>query len=105
IRNSGRITMRFDRSGAGTVTVRHASFGSDAGGSWGLFASQNGGSTWTQIGTTRSTTGGSLSTATFTVNLAGRIRFQIRKLSGGTNRIDIDDIAITDFTSTGTGGA
>src|SRR5689334_20874880 len=31
IRNSGRITMRFDRTaGAGTVTIRHASFGSDA---------------------------------------------------------------------------
>src|SRR4051812_48135147 len=30
IRNSGRLSMRFDRStGAGTVTLHHASFGSD----------------------------------------------------------------------------
>ena len=105
IRNSGTVTMKFDRTtGAGTVTLHHASFSSDASSTWGLFESQNGGSTWAQVGTSRSTTGGSFSTATFTVNLAGTIRFQIRKLDGSANRIDIDDVAITDFTSTGGGG-
>ncbi|HEX2686120.1 MAG TPA: DNA/RNA non-specific endonuclease [Kofleriaceae bacterium] len=104
IRNSGRITMRFDRTtGAGTVTIHHASFGTDTSGTWALFESQNGGSTWTQVGTSRSTTGGSFSTASFTVNLAGNIRFDIRKLDGGSNRINIDDITITDFTSSGGG--
>jgi endonuclease G len=105
IRNSGRITMRFDRTaGAGTVTIHHASFGSDASGTWGLFSSQNQGSSWTQVGTTRSTTGGSFSTATFTVNLAGNIRFELRKLDGGSNRINFDDLAITDFGGGGGGG-
>jgi endonuclease G len=105
IRNSGRITMLFDRTtGAGTVTIQHASFGSDASGTWGLFASQDQGGTWTQVGTSRSTTGGSLSTASFTVGLSGNVRFEIRKLDGGANRINIDDIAITDFGSTGGGG-
>jgi endonuclease G len=89
--------MKFDRTGAGTVTIHHASFGSDASGTWGLFESQNGGTTWTQVGTSRTTTGGSLATAAFTVNLAGTIRFDIRKLDGGANRIDVDDISITDF--------
>ena len=104
IRNSGHVTMRFDRStGAGTVTIRHASFGSDASGTWGLFESQNGGTSWAQVGTSRSTTGSSFSTATFTVNLAGAIRFEIRKLDGGSNRINVDDIAITDFTAGGGG--
>lgn len=106
IRNSGRITMRFDRTGgAGTVTIHHASFGTDPGGTWGLFESQNGGSSWAQVGTSRTTTGGSFSTATFTVNLAGTIRFEIRKLDGGSNRINIDDIAITDVTSSHVIGA
>ncbi|HEX3476448.1 MAG TPA: DNA/RNA non-specific endonuclease [Kofleriaceae bacterium] len=105
VRNSGHVTMLFDRTtGAGTVTIHHASFGSDASGTWGLFASQNGGSTWAQVGTSRSTTGGSFSTATFTVNLSGTIRFEIRKLDGGANRINIDDIAITDFGGGGGGG-
>jgi endonuclease G len=105
MRNSGTITMGFDRAtGAGTVTIHHATYGSDANGTWGLFESQNGGSTWTQVGTSRSTTPSSFSTATFTVNLAGTIRFQIRKTDGGTNRIDVDDVSITDFTTGGGGG-
>ncbi|HEX7836428.1 MAG TPA: DNA/RNA non-specific endonuclease [Kofleriaceae bacterium] len=105
IRNSGHITMKFDRTtGAGTVTIHHASFGSDASGTWGLFESQSGGTSWTQVGTSRSTTGRSFSTAAFTVNLAGKIRFEIRKLDGGAGRIDIDDIAITDFGGGGGGG-
>ena len=104
IRNSGHVAMQFDRTtGAGTVTIHHASFGSDASGTWGLFESQNGGTSWAQVGTSRSTTGSSFSTATFTVNLAGAIRFEIRKLDGGSNRINVDDIAITDFTGGGGG--
>jgi endonuclease G, mitochondrial len=104
IRNSGRISMRFDRAGAGTVTIRHASFGTDASGTWGLFRSTNGGTSFTQVGTSRSTTGGSLATATFTVNVSGAIRFEIRKLDGGANRINIDDIRITDPDGGGGGG-
>src|ERR1051325_4081386 len=105
MRNSGRITMRFDRTtGAGTVTIHHASFSSDASGTWGLFSSTNGGSSFTQVGTSRSTTGGAFSTATFTVNVAGTIRFEIRKLDGGSNRTNLADITITAFTSGGGGG-
>jgi endonuclease G len=105
IRNSGRITMRFDRASAGTVTVHHASFASDAAGSWALFSSRNSGSTWTQVGTSRtSPTTGAFSTATFTVNVTGTIRFEIRKLDGGANRIDIDDIQVTDNGGGGGGG-
>ena len=104
IRNSGRITMRFDRSAAGTVTVHHASFGSDASGTWALFDSLDGGATWTQVGAAVTTGGGALATATFPVNLSGPIRFEIRKLDGGTNRINIDDIAISGGDDGGGGG-
>ena len=34
--------------------------------------------------------------ATFNVNRAGTIRFDLRKLDGGSNRVDFDDISITD---------
>jgi phosphatidylinositol-3-phosphatase len=107
MRNSGHITMGFDRTtGAGTVTIHHARFGSDASGSWGLFASQDQGSTWTQVGATVSTTTTAFATATFTVNLAGSVRFDIRKLDGGSNKIDIDDVAITDAAGgSGSGGS
>ncbi|MEO7731985.1 MAG: DNA/RNA non-specific endonuclease, partial [Kofleriaceae bacterium] len=105
IRNSGRVTMGFDRTtGAGTVTIHHATFGSDSNGTWGLFSSTNGGSTWTQAGTSRTTTGSTLATASFTLNVAGAIRFEIRKLDGGSNRINIDDVTVTDFGTGGGGG-
>jgi endonuclease G len=100
MRNAGRVTMLFDRtSGAGTVTVRHGTFGSDGSGTFGLFWSQNGGSSWTQTGQAITANGNSLSTTQFTVNRSGTIRFQFRKLDGGVNRINLDDIAITDFAS------
>jgi len=102
LRNSGHITMGFDRTtGAGTVTLHHASFGTDASGTWGLFRSLDHGATWTQVGASQTTAGSAFATATFTVNLAGTIRFEIRKLDGGANRINVDDVAITDFTAGG----
>ena len=105
LRNSGRITMLSDLDdGAATVAIRHGTFGSDESGSWGLFSSEDGGASWTEVGTPRSTSSGALSTATFDVNLDGPVRLEIRKLDGGANRINIDDIAITDLTDGGDGG-
>ena len=96
MRNSGHVTMSFDHpTGAGTVTIHHARFGSDANGSWGLFASQDHGATFTQVGSTVTTTTTTFATATFTVNVSGNVRFEIRKLDGGANRIDVDDVTIT----------
>src|SRR4051812_26586032 len=105
LRNSGHLTMGFDKAtGAGTVTIHHARFGSDGNGSWGLFASQDHGATFTQVGSTVATTKTAFATATFTVNLSGSVRLDIRKLDGGTNHIDIDDVKITDFGGGGGGG-
>jgi endonuclease G len=97
IRDSGRITMLFDLDdGAGTVTINHASFGSDESGTWALFSSQDGGASWTQVGAPVTSGPEAFSSETFTVDATGPIRFEIRKLDGGSNRINIDDIAITD---------
>ena len=95
---SGKITMQFDRTtGASTITIKHAKYGSDATTTWGLWYSTNSGSTWTQTGSSVSTTTTTLATATFTVNISGTIRFDIRKSDGTTNRTNIDDIAINDY--------
>jgi endonuclease G len=105
VRGSGRVTMQFDRTaGAGTVTIRHARYGSDGSGTWALFSSQNGGASWSQVGSQVSTTSTALATATFTVNVGGAIRFEIRKLDGGSNRINFDDVTITDGGGGGGGG-
>ncbi|QIP13339.1 hydrolase [Spirosoma aureum] len=102
IRNSGKITMLFDvTTGASTVTIKHGTYGSDAASQWGLWYSVNSGSSWAQAGSTITTTT-TLQTQTFTLNVSGTVRLEIRKLSGSTNRINIDDIVINDNAGGGT---
>ena len=100
VRGSGRLTMEFDRSGAGTFTVKYGTYGSDSNGTFALYLSQNGGSSWTQVGQSV-TTSATLSSASFTVNKSGTIRFQLRKTDGSSSvRINFDDVAISDFGDT-----
>jgi len=101
IRNSGRVSMTFNRiTGAGSITIKHAKFGTDANTTWGVWCSTNNGSSWIQVGSTVSTTSTSLQTATFTPNISGTVRCEIRKTDGTANRTNIDDIVITDYNST-----
>lgn len=105
IRNSGKLTMKFNLSGgASTVSVKHAVFGTDGSSTWQLWYSTNSGSSWTQTGSTITTSSTTLQTASFTVNVSGAIRFELRKTDGSSNRINIDDFAVTDNSGTGGGG-
>jgi endonuclease G len=99
VREVGRVRMNFNKTGAGTVSVQHAEYGSDGSSTWQLWSSTNSGSTWTQVGSTVTTNSATLQTANFTVNNASAIRFEIRKLSGGANRINFDNIQIGNFSS------
>ena len=101
--NTGKITMLFSyANGASTVTVYHAIYGTDAASTWELYMSVNSGSTWTKVGSTVTSTS-TLSLATFTVNQSGGVRFEVRKISGGSARINIDDFTISDYSSGGGG--
>ncbi|NII85986.1 MULTISPECIES: hypothetical protein [unclassified Pedobacter] len=94
IRNSGKITMQFDiTTGINTVSIQHAIYGSDTASQWGLWYSTNGGSTWSQSGSDVTSTS-TLQTQSFTLNVTGNVRLEIRKLTGASNRINIDDITI-----------
>jgi len=99
VRNVGLVHMNFNKTGAGTVSIQHAVFSTDGSSTWQLWSSITNGSTWTQVGSTVTTSSTSLQTATFTVNNSNPIRFEIRKVSGGANRINLDNIQIGDFTS------
>jgi endonuclease G len=95
IENAGMLTMNFDvTNGASLVSIKHAKYGSDASSTWSLYSSANGGSTWTQEGSTITTSSTTLGTATFTMSYNGNVRFQLRKLSGG--RLNVDDFSVTD---------
>lgn len=105
IRNTGSLTMNFNfADGASTVTVQHAAFGTDGSSTWELQVSTNSGSSYTKVGSTVTTSSTSLQTATFTVNMAGNVRFAIVKTGGGTNRLNIDNIVITSYGTDGGGG-
>ncbi len=94
------LTMKFDKTtGAGTVTVYHAKYGTDASSTWELWMSVNQGTSWTKIGSTVTTSSTTLTAQNFTVNQSGNVRFEIRKISG-TGRINIDDFSFTDYGST-----
>ena len=98
VRNSGLLGMNYDLSdGAGVVTVGHAKYGTDASGTWELWASANSGSSYAKVGSTITTSSTSLQTASFTVNLAGTVRLQVRKTDGTTNRINFDNITVQSY--------
>jgi endonuclease G len=100
LQEAGKLTMDFFvAGGASTVTVQHASYGTDGSSSWELWAQSEGCNCakWTKVGTTVLTTSPVLQAASFTVNMPGKVRFEIRKTSGGKARLDIDDFAVTDF--------
>jgi len=104
IETTGTLGMNFDvTTGASTVTVQHAVYGSDGSSTWGLWMSTNGGTSYTQVGSTITTSSSTLATATFTVNTSGTLRFQIRKATG-SGRINIDEFTINSYDS-GSGGS
>ncbi|MCI0751650.1 MAG: DNA/RNA non-specific endonuclease [Flammeovirgaceae bacterium] len=101
VRNTGIISMNFDlTTGASTVNVKHAKYGSDGNSSWELWKSTNGGSSFTKVGSTITTSSTSLTNVSFTVNVSGTISFEIRKTSGGSNRINIDEFEVVPYSIT-----
>ncbi len=100
LQQAGALTMNFFvATGAATVTVQHASYGTDGSSSWELWAQSDACACtkWTKVGTTVLTSSPVLQAASFTVNIPGRVRFEIRKTSGGKARLDIDDFTVTDY--------
>ncbi|WP_420489812.1 Ig domain protein group 2 domain protein [Neobacillus drentensis] len=94
VQASGSLTMNFDVSGAKSIKISHANFGSDTGASWQLQMSTNGGSAWTNIGSTNTSTS-TLTVKTFTLSQTAPARFRI-VVSGTTGkRLNFDDIEIS----------
>ncbi len=100
LQQAGTLTMDFFvPDGAATVTVQHASYGTDGSSSWELWAQSEACACtkWTKVGPSVLTSSPVLQAASFTVNIPGKVRFEIRKTSGGKARLDIDDFTVTDY--------
>lgn len=104
VRNTGYATMSFNMdNGATTVSVRHAKYGSDGNSTWRLMASYDNGSSWYYVGNEITTSSTSLNTVTYTINTTQAVRFGVQKLTGGSNRINVDNIEVQAGTSSGGG--
>ncbi|HEX8429395.1 DNA/RNA non-specific endonuclease [Hymenobacter sp.] len=102
LQQGGTLTMDFFvPTGAATVTVQHAVYGTDGSSSWELFAQSESCNCnkWTKVGQTVLTSSATLQAVAFTVNIQGRVKFEIRKTSGGRARLNIDDFVVTEYGS------
>ncbi len=93
IRETGKISMNFDIGNAAySVAVSSAVYGTDAPSTWQLYASYNSGVSYAPVGNIITTSGTMLHTDTIVINAVSKVRFSLRKLSGGSNQVNIDDI-------------
>lgn len=100
LRDSGILRSNFDfPDGASTVTLFFGTFGTDPDSKLELYYSSNGGTSWIKVGSTI-TSSSDLQSTQFSVNVAGNIRFEIRKVDGTTSRVDIDEVSVTSFVPT-----
>jgi endonuclease G, mitochondrial len=96
---AGKLTMKFSlKNGAGIVTVLHAKYGIDGDSKWQLWYSTDDGASWQQKDSSITTYTKAFLTATFTMNVTGFIRFEIRRIDDGTTyRINFDDFTVTSY--------
>lgn len=98
---TGKIEMNFDKTGgAGNFSVYMAKYGSDGNSTVVIEYSIDGGSTWTQAGSSVSVTSTTLTQTLIAINSTGSVRFRISK--AGTTRVNVDNIEITDYAGGGT---
>ncbi|MEO6489531.1 MAG: DNA/RNA non-specific endonuclease, partial [Ferruginibacter sp.] len=81
------------------VSLYEGVYGSEASSDFELWASVNGGTTWSKVGS-GTASAPSLTKVSFGMNYYGNVRFQVRKIGGG--QLNIDDINILSNSSTAT---
>ena len=97
LRGNGMLRMDFDVVGVSKITVKQAAYQANKPAGWQLKMSVDGGRTYTQAGADMVVQGHHLQTVSFIINHRGAVRFAICKISGGNNRINIDDFTIYGF--------
>ena len=91
---NGFISFSFDSiCTISSISVKYATFGSDFPSTWGLFISKDNGLNFSQIGQTIESQS-FLQNQIFAIKQKGYFIIQIRKLSGGADQLNFDDIVI-----------
>ena len=100
----GSMEMAEDKAnGAGTLTFLGAAYKDDEDSDVAVSYSTDGGASWTIAGTATLTAGNSLKEYTIRLNVPGSVRLRFEQQSG--DRINIDDIEITDCNQSAIGEA
>lgn len=94
IREKGFVRMNYDIAGVREIKIAYGAYQGDGDSEWDLYISKNSGADWSKSDNHFKTQGNKLSFAEVLVNEPDKVRFEIRKVSGGNNRLNIDDIAI-----------
>jgi endonuclease G len=94
IREKGFVRMNYDITGVRELKLAYGAYKGDGDSEWELYISRNGGANWTKLDNRFQTEGSKLSFMQVTVNEPNKARFEIRKVSGGSSRLNIDDISI-----------
>jgi hypothetical protein len=98
---STSLNMKFNKSGAGVVSINYGSYGNHTGGKFKLQQSINDGTNWTDLGTeiTVPAWNGTFLTYSAVVNYNGNIRFRIEMTAttGTNDKINVDNFMATDF--------
>ncbi|MCA8830484.1 DNA/RNA non-specific endonuclease [Hymenobacter pini] len=98
LQQRGTLTMDFFLpDGASTVTVQHAAYGTDATAAFELWYQTQGCPDWVRVGQPVVATGYALQTASFAVDVPGSLRFQLRKVSGGAARLNLDNFTVAGY--------
>lgn len=98
MKDGGVLRMNFDiQSGIQQVRLKYGVYQLDKESSFELWASTNGGNTWQKVGSTISAVEKSLRSGLFNVNSSVPTRVEIRKVTGGENRLNIDDLEIMTY--------
>lgn len=99
IREKGFVRMNYDITGIIEIKLAYGAYKGDADSEWELYISRNSGANWTKLDNRFQTDGSKLSFMQVTVNEPNKARFEIRKVSGGNSRLNIDDITIITSTN------
>ena len=96
LRGQGRVRMNFDApAGVRTIRVSSALYGQDAAATWELWGSVDEGRTFRRIGQPVRVQSPRLLSTTFQAGpTPAPLRLEIRKTDGGSDRLNIDDIAL-----------
>jgi endonuclease G len=99
IREKGFLRMNYDIAGVREIKLAYSAYKGDGDSEWELYISKNSGADWTKLSARFQTNGSKLVFIQVNINEPTKARFEIRKVSGGSNRLNIDDIAIITSTN------